>query len=237
MINKNKIITFKKWKTIKVKNTSFTALSTIKTENYRAYAAANNPRSENSIHSSLITLVIVIKICHFLFQHKSAIRNEIQVKLYEPFCHNFKRKSNITNVNWSKTARMHTVKTKVYMHQSRVTDTVPIIYIVEWNLWSYMELMILTIVNSGFQWSWIRYHQWIRFWSKSDGWSGINRKFRVLHIQWNPLDFERGQGQVKSKGHKMKQDENELKVKKKWCQMGWEWKWNELLNLSSPMNF
>ena len=90
-----------------------------------------------------------------------------------------KRKATISNVKQFKNARKNIAKTKVYTHWSRVSDTVPILYNVEQIWWSQLELMILTMVKSGSQIECIRYHQWLRVCSKSEGWSGIYRKLMV----------------------------------------------------------
>ena len=73
--------------------------------------------------------------------------------------------------------------------------------------------MILTVVNSGSQLGWIRYHQPLRVSNKSEGWIRIDRKLWVFQIQLNPLDHKQDENKLKAKGHSMKQDENELEVK------------------------
>ena len=76
---------------------------------------------------------------------------------------------------------MHIAKTKLYVHWSRVTDTVFVIYCrLEWNWWSQVESVILAMVDSGSQLGQIRYHQQLRVCSESEGWSGIDRKLIVL---------------------------------------------------------
>ena len=49
----------------------------------------------------------------------------------------------------------------------------------EWNCWSGEESMILTMVHSGSQLGQIRCYQQLRVCSKSEDWSGIDRKFKV----------------------------------------------------------
>ena len=70
-----------------------------------------------------------------------------------------KRKATKSNFKQPKNARTHIAKTKMYGHWSRVTDTIPVRYIrLEWNWWSHMELMILSVVGSGFQLGQVRYN-------------------------------------------------------------------------------
>ena len=107
--------------------------------------------------------------CHFIIQQKSCYqkRNKLHAKLYEPSA-TMQRKSTISNVKWSK-AQEH-----IQLEQKCICKSVlrcwyytHYIYCrLEWNWWSRMEFMILTMVNSESHLGQITYQQWYKICSR-----------------------------------------------------------------------
>ena len=108
------------------------------------------------------------------------------MKPYEPFP-TMQKEVNSLKCQMIQNTRMHRVKTRAYAHWSRVTDTVPVIYIVEQNCLSRCySLWLIQGPGSGKSGT----TSGPGSAAGSEGRSGIDRKLRVLQIQWNPLDHE-----------------------------------------------